>query len=113
MIKKLGITIYILMLVIVARSATVSFAWDANSEPDLAGYRMYYGTNNLFNTVTNCGNVTDAKISDLVPGYTYAFFITAYNTSGLESEPSNIVVYTVPLGVNAPPTVENSPPEAN
>jgi hypothetical protein len=69
----------------------VTLAWDPNSEPDLAGYRIYYGTTELTN-VANCGNVTQFPMK-LGRGV-WTFYATAYNTSGLESEPSNMVSWT-------------------
>lgn len=78
-------------------AAQVTLAWDPNSEPDVAGYRLYYGSpGGEFGTVINTGNVTNFTAGDLVPGSTYAFYVTCYNTSGLESEPSNVVEYLVP-----------------
>ncbi len=79
------------------RAAQVTLAWDPNSEPDVAGYRLYYGSaGGEFGTVINTGNVTNFTAADLAPGSTYAFYVTCYNTSGLESEPSNVVEYVVP-----------------
>jgi fibronectin type 3 domain-containing protein len=85
-----------------AGAAQVTLAWDPNKEPDVAGYRIYYGTNG-FGTVVNAGNVTNLTIVDLVPGGKYSFYATCYNTSGLESEPSNVVEYTVPYPSPAAP----------
>ncbi len=87
-------------------AASVTLAWDPNQEPDVAGYRLYYGTPaGTFDTVVNTGNVTNHTVVDLHPGATYSFYVTCYNTSGLESEPSNVVEYTVPSsGINQPPT---------
>jgi len=78
-----------------ALAAQVTLAWDANTEPDIAGYRIYFGTNG-FGEVVNAGNVTNITITTLVAGGAYSFYATCYNTSGLESEPSNIVMYSVP-----------------
>lgn len=78
-----------------AGSATI--AWDANTEPDLAGYRVYYGT-------ASRGAITDPKnggypaanridvygtttktIDNLSEGQTYYFSVTAFDTSNNES----------------------------
>jgi hypothetical protein len=74
----------------------VTLAWDANSESDLAGYKVYYQSESESDpTVKDVGNVTTTTISNLEPGETYTIYVTAYNTSGLESDPSNQVTYTV------------------
>jgi len=91
---------------VAAANTAVVLAWDPNKEPDVAGYRLFYGTNG-FTTVVNCGNVTNYAVGNLVIGPTYSFYITCYNTSGLESEPSNIVTYTVPPVLDSPATPES------
>ena len=34
----------LILFPMIAYSATVTLAWDANTEPDLAGYKIHYGT---------------------------------------------------------------------
>jgi chitinase len=88
---------------IAALAASVTLAWDPNSEADVAGYRLFWGTTDVgFVNVTNCGNVTNWTVVDLQPAEEYAFYVTCYNTSGLESEPSNVVTYSVPGLLPAP-----------
>lgn len=84
---------------------SVRLAWDPNSEPDLAGYRIYYGTKSgQWDMMIDVGNVTTTIVSGLTPGTTYYFVATAYNTLNLESDPSNEVSYTVPEpSPNSPP----------
>ena len=92
------------------RAATITLAWDPNFEPDIAGYRLHYGTPvGNFTSVVDVGLSTIAAAPDLVAGLSYAFYVTCYNLSGLESEPSNLVEYTVPPDPD-PPT--NQPPQA-
>jgi hypothetical protein len=77
---------------------SVALIWDPNSEPDVAGYKIYYGApSGNFSTMVNAGNVTNTFISTLNQGETYSFFATCYNTSALESDPSNIIEYTPPI----------------
>src|SRR5688572_26260504 len=47
---------------------------------------------------------TQAQFMNLVAGSTYYFRITAYNTTGLESEPSATVYYTQPQPGPAAPS---------
>jgi hypothetical protein len=89
---------FLLLVLIPGRSAfgtDVALAWDANSESDLAGYKVYYGTSSrTYTTITNVGKVTTYTVLGLVPG-TYYFAVTAYNTSGYESSFSNEVIKTI------------------
>ncbi len=80
-------------------SQTVTLAWDANLEPDLAGYKLYCGTaSGTHSLLSDVGNVTTVTVSNLTEGATLYFVVTAYNTSSLESTPSNEISYTVPTG---------------
>lgn len=80
---------------------SLTLAWDANQEPDVAGYILYYGDacGHYTNSI-DVGNVTTTIASNLVEGASYFFAVTAYNTSRLESAPSNEVT----TKVNNPPT---------
>jgi len=101
----LGTVVGILLSSYFAAADSVTLVWDPNTEPDLAGYKIYYGTNSgQWNITIDVGNVTNVTISGLVRGVTYYFVATAYNTANLESDPSNEVSYAVP---------ENVPPHAN
>jgi hypothetical protein len=69
--------------------------WDPNSEADLAGYKIYYGTSSkTYNSVMDVGNKTSYTLSGLQVGKTYYISATAYNTKGLESGYSNEVVFS-------------------
>ena len=75
-------------------SAQATLAWDANTEPNLAGYKVYYGTaSHNYGWVLNVGKVTTCTVTGLTDGLTYYFAATAYNTSNLESAPSGEVSY--------------------
>src|SRR2546422_4112722 len=79
-------------------AAQVTLAWDPNTEADLAGYRLYYGLSNRnYSSVTDVGNFATNTVPGLAEGTTYFFAVTAYNTSGLESDFSNEINYTTPL----------------
>ena len=68
--------------------------WDANTEPDLAGYKLYCGAaSGSYDTVIDVGNSTTYTLTDLPAGRTYYIAATAYNTAGLESGYSNEVVF--------------------
>ena len=96
MFKKLFITLLFIFAmlfssIVTAREITV--AWDANSEPDLAGYKVYWGTES--GTYTNdsglLGLETTYRFTLPDDGLTYYIVVTAIDTSKLESDYSNEV----------------------
>ncbi len=77
--------------------AQVTLTWDPNSESDLAGYKIYSGTQSgNYQNKIDVGNVTTYILNGLTSGPTYYIAATAYNAQGLESGFSNEVIYTVP-----------------
>jgi VCBS repeat-containing protein len=73
-------------------AAEVTLAWDANSEPDIAGYKICYGLQSgSYSHTVDVGNYTSCVISNLDEGQTYYFAAKAYNTAGYESGYSNEV----------------------
>ena len=88
-----------------AGQASVTLDWDASTDPEVAGYNIYYGAaSGLYTNMVSVGEVNSATITNVVPGATYYFAATAYNTVGLESDFSNEIPCTVPAG-NATLTV--------
>jgi hypothetical protein len=78
-------------------AADITLVWDPNSEPDLAGYKVYFGTaSRTYGAPITLGKVTTYTVTGLTPGRTYYFAVTAYNTAGLESGYSNEVSATIP-----------------
>lgn len=65
-------------------SATVS--WQANTETDLAGYRIYYGTEpGVYGSTSALITGTTYTITGLQEGKIYYFVVTAVDTAGNES----------------------------
>ena len=96
MLKKLLLVVVVICFSGPAAHAdTVTLAWDANTESNLAGYKLHYGNTPrsqgaYAHTVTIPGSdVTRYEVS-LDPG-TYYFALTAYNNLGNESGYSNEV----------------------
>ena len=57
---------------------------------DLAGYKIRYGTEpGVYAVTADAGNVTSYQVQNLERGKTYYFTVTAVNTTGNESAPSN------------------------
>jgi uncharacterized repeat protein (TIGR01451 family) len=58
-------------------------SWTANTEPDLAGYRLSYGTaSGSHPTVIDAGNLTSWDVTGLTTGTTYYFVVQAYDFAG-------------------------------
>ena len=92
---------------------SVTLAWDENSEPNIAGYRIYYRSGSSGGRVASRYNGTgiengrspidmpvyedanldprfvETTLHGLDGNQNYYFVVTAYNTEGLESAPSN------------------------
>lgn len=76
--------------------AQVTLAWDPDSLPDLAGYKIYYGkAPGNYQWAVDAGYTTTHTLSDLTIGETYYAAATAYINTGLESTYSNEVMFTV------------------
>ena len=81
-----------LLLAGAAAAADVTLAWDANAEPDIAGYIVEYGPASApFSQSADVGNVTTWTLPGALPGLRYSFRVVAYNTNGERSGPSEIV----------------------
>ncbi len=101
------------LLTLLACSSTLSaqtLMWNANTEADLAGYVVQYGTQSGNPTTSiDVGNVTSRQMTGLQAGSTYYMRVVAYNATGQQSSPSTQVPYTVP-GVPTAPTVTSFTP---
>ena len=85
-----------------AHAGQVTVAWDRNPEPEVAGYKIYYGTHSGSYTASlDAGNTTSVVVSGLQEGATYYFAAVAYDASNNESGFSNEIAYAVPAGVSA------------
>lgn len=83
-------------------SATLSWTapmknTDGSGLTDLAGYKIYYGTSAEYLQrviVVDDPTETSYTVKDLPP-FTYYFCVTAYNSTGAESERSNMETKTI------------------
>lgn len=77
-----------------AQAYRLTLAWDANTESDLAGYKIYIGyAPKKYSWVIDVSNRTTGTVDNLVEGTPYYFTLTAYNTKGMESGFSNEIRY--------------------
>ncbi len=69
-----------------ATSATLTLAWDANSEEDLLGYRVYWGiASGKYLWSADVGRHTQYRIENLQEGVNYYIAVTALDYWGNES----------------------------
>jgi fibronectin type 3 domain-containing protein len=87
-----------------AQAQQVQLTWDALVQangtpvPDLAGYKLYYGSQSgQYQPVILVGLTTTYTMTHVSAGQTYYFAITAYDTTGTESAFSNEVSVTLPM----------------
>ncbi len=87
-------------------AGAVKASWNANTEPDLAGYKIYYGLSSGNYTISiNVGNVTQYTVNQLTEGLIYYFVVTAYDTAGNESAYSQEVSAELPVVDHTPPAI--------
>lgn len=81
----------------------VTIAWDANAEPEVAGYNVYAGrASRTYESVVDAGLQTFVRVAPLEAGVRFFFAVTAYNAAGLESPFSDEITYALPIdGTNA------------
>ena len=100
--KKISILYILAVVAIVSSTAlfpnrvsagTATISWNANTEPDLAGYKVYYGTSPRTNSCPpggyydkiDIGNATSHTFNNLAKGKIYYFSITSYDKNNNES----------------------------
>jgi Fibronectin type III domain len=79
------------------KTASVTLTWDPARDKGIVGYRIYYTDITRHKAakakVLEVGLTTRTVVPNLVAGHTYSFVVTAVNSSGRESSPSNLVKY--------------------
>ena len=72
-----------------------TLAWNQCQDSTVSGYCLYYGIEG--STTTNrldVGKTNLVTLNNLLTISNYFFYVTAYNSSGIESPPSNMLCYT-------------------
>ena len=96
----------------VVHAGEVNLAWDPNTEPDVAGYKVYYGLGSRnYDHVMDVGNCTSCVVTGLEQGRTYYFAATAVNTANIESDFSNEVSAALSTSNQTP--LANAGPDQN
>ncbi|MBL8072754.1 MAG: fibronectin type III domain-containing protein [Nitrospira sp.] len=78
---------------------TARLSWEASIGRNLAGYKIYSATTSGGYgppIATTSMDVTTYTATDLAPGTTYFFVVTAFNADGAESTVSNEVSTAIP-----------------
>ena len=79
----------IIILLVTTSAYGATFLWDANSEPDLAGYKLYHDGVEM----VDVNHTENSVIVENAPNGCYS--LTAYDTDGFESYPTRAVVLAV------------------
>lgn len=101
---------FVLALVFATASAVdgATASWDPNPEPNIAGYRVSYGTQpGVHDTTVDVGKVTTFQFNP-PPGQRYYLVVQAYNSDNLvsaKSEEATIDIPAVVALVNRAPTL--------
>jgi hypothetical protein len=89
-----------------SHATEVRLMWEPNLDPDVAGYRVHYGEMpGALDQRADAGQATWIRVGNLVAGRIYCFQATCYNGSGIESDPSESILYLVP----SPPADKGAP----
>ncbi len=96
------IVIFTALLPTLGIGASLKVTWNANTETDLSGYIVYYGTkSNTYEQADDIGKATSYQINNVQGGTYYYVSLTAYDSSGNESaksgEKSIYIPYTITL----------------
>ena len=85
---------------------SVTLNWNPSTAPDVASYKVYFGTTSLdYSNSVVVGNTNTATISGLAPGTIYYFAATTLDSDGNESDFSNEATYVTPA---APATLTSA-----
>jgi hypothetical protein len=93
-ILKRASTIFLLIVLAASNvfAGSVTATWNKNIEPDIAGYKLFFGkTTGVYTDSIDVGNITTTEINDLNDRSKYFFAVTAYDSVGNESSLSKEV----------------------
>jgi len=92
------ITGAVLGLSLRAHGTSLDVRWDASTDTNVMGYKVYCGTvSQQYTNVIVAGNTNSIVIGGAQPGITYYIAATSYNNAGWESAYSSEISFTVPF----------------
>lgn len=101
--RLLALLLFLPALVYSAPTASVGLVWEHEMGPDIVGYNVYQSEGpGDWRLVQSTGPVLETRAGDLLPGVSYRWYVTAFNSVG-ESGPSNEVSLDVPTGGSPTP----------
>ncbi len=84
-------------------AAPIQLSWDPAGDPSVRGYALYYGAvGQSPGTRLDVGTSLSGTISGLTVGATYWIYAVSYDTGGIESPPSNQLLFTAPAAPTGP-----------
>jgi hypothetical protein len=111
---RLSIAMATCFIVSAGAAWAATLTWNANTEPDLTGYRVYRcsslpctRTSANAAVLATLGRVTSVNIG--TPSVPQHYVITAFDSANNESSESNLATYTPPAPVPPPPGPDPSP----
>jgi hypothetical protein len=88
--------LFLSFLCLATSAKNVTLAWDPSTELDVISYNLYYGETASGPSILST-RIPQITIPNLLAGHSYYFYVTAVNSAGLESDPSEQIDYTVPF----------------
>ena len=97
---SLALSAIFIALSATASASQITVAWDRCTDPNIAGYYLYYGIKSgNYQYKVKVGNYNSCAVSGLENGKTYYFAATAYDSQLNESAFSEEIEYTTPSTV--------------
>jgi len=89
------------LMTLPAHARSVALAWEPNSDENIVGYKLHYGTESAsYSRVLDLGTELACSLHDLPENTTYYFAVTAYNNFEIESDFSEELSWTVSAGID-------------
>jgi hypothetical protein len=95
---KTIISLAIALLGFASQAASLTLAWDASTTTNVT-YKIYQVDGVLTNQQTTA--TLQATFNNLLAGKTYSYFVIAVNSDGVESDPSNVLIWQVVIPLPA------------